>query len=84
MFLLIIQDCSEIFQSGGGQLLSEETGIPLLGKIPIDPNLVRCEDNGQNFIEKFANSPASLAVNNLRDVIISKITASVPAAMEVA
>jgi len=77
------QDCNLIYPSGGGQLLSEETGIPLLGKIPIDPNLVRCEDNGENFIEKFGSSPTATAVHSLRDAIIAKISSTGSAPMEV-
>ncbi|CAL8088681.1 unnamed protein product [Orchesella dallaii] len=76
------QDCSQIFPTGGGQLLADETGIPLLGKIPIDPNLVRCEDKGENFIAAFGNSPAALAVHSLRDTILSKLI-SIPSPMDV-
>ena len=42
-----------IFKSGGGQKLAEERGIPFLGKIPIDPQVVDCDDNG-NPIDKLS------------------------------
>lgn len=37
----------EIFGSGGGQALSRETGLPLLGAIPIDMEISRSGDNGE-------------------------------------
>jgi ATP-binding protein involved in chromosome partitioning len=36
----------EIFGSGGGERLSKETGIPLLGSIPIDVELRKGGDKG--------------------------------------
>ena len=33
------QDCTEIFLSGGGEKLAAQYGIPMLGRIPIDPTL---------------------------------------------
>ena len=39
-------DKIEIFGQGGGQALSQETGIPLLGELPLDIALRICGDNG--------------------------------------
>lgn len=42
-------DCgkvSEIFRSGGGDKMSEELQVPLLGQIPIDPAIVETGDQG--------------------------------------
>ncbi len=36
----------ELFGSGGGQLLSEELGVPLLGKVPLVPALRQGGDDG--------------------------------------
>lgn len=36
----------EIFDHGGGQKLSQETGLPLLGAIPIDMEISRTGDSG--------------------------------------
>ena len=35
-----------IFKSGGGENLAKEKGLTFLGKIPIDPNVVEGDDNG--------------------------------------
>ncbi|KAI3647913.1 hypothetical protein MP228_008134 [Amoeboaphelidium protococcarum] len=39
-------DCTDIFSSGGGQSLSQKYNIPLLGKIPINPQLAQMMDDG--------------------------------------
>lgn len=32
-------ECTNIFSSGGGQILAEKAGVPLLGSLPIDPRV---------------------------------------------
>ncbi len=42
-------DCgkvTEIFRKGGGEKLSQELGVPLLGQIPIDPQITETGDQG--------------------------------------
>ena len=42
-------DCGkvvEIFRRGGGEKMSQELNVPLLGEIPIDPEIVRTGDQG--------------------------------------
>ncbi len=41
---------TEIFQSGGGERLAKETGVPFLGKIPLDPSVVISGDQGRPII----------------------------------
>lgn len=43
---------AEIFGSGGGERLAEETGVPFLGKIGIDPELCRSCDIGESLFHK--------------------------------
>jgi ATP-binding protein involved in chromosome partitioning len=38
---------SEIFGSGGGERLADELGVPLLGNVPLDPELRRACDEGR-------------------------------------
>eukprot|EP01117_Protostelium_nocturnum_P018373 TRINITY_DN7672_c0_g1_i2.p1 TRINITY_DN7672_c0_g1~~TRINITY_DN7672_c0_g1_i2.p1 ORF type:complete len:182 (+),score=35.41 TRINITY_DN7672_c0_g1_i2:189-734(+) len=59
------QDCTNIFSSEGGKLLSEELNIPFLGKIPIDPSLTQVEETGESggkFLSKFPNSQTLKAI----------------------
>jgi ATP-binding protein involved in chromosome partitioning len=48
----------EIFGHGGGEKLSQETGIPLLGRVPIELELRQGGDSG---IPLMVSAPESLA-----------------------
>ena len=54
-------DKIDIFQSGGGKKMSEETGIKFLGSIPIDPNVGIDSDKGSPFVIEHADSTAAKA-----------------------
>jgi ATP-binding protein involved in chromosome partitioning len=54
-------DKIDIFQSGGGKKMSEETGVPFLGKIPIDPKVSMDSDKGSAFVIEHVDSPAAKA-----------------------
>ena len=51
----------EIFRSGGGKKLSEESGIPFLGGIPIDPQIGVATDKGSPFVVEYPDLPATKA-----------------------
>lgn len=40
----------DIFKSGGGESLASELSIPFLGKIPLDPDIVRSGEKGRPFV----------------------------------
>lgn len=70
----ICPKCGEkvaIFQSGGGKKMSEETGVPFLGSIPIDPNVSLDSDKGVLFVVEHAESP----VTNAFIKIVKKVEA---------
>ena len=52
----------ELFGSGGGEALADELGVPLLGKVPLDPLLRECADRGEPVVEAFPESEASQAI----------------------
>ena len=52
---------SEIFKSGGGQDMANEMGVPFLGKIPIDPDVVTASDNGRPFCQQYAETETARA-----------------------
>ncbi len=49
----------DIFGSGGGQKTASSSGISFLGKIPLDPNMVKCGDTGVSYQEKYPDSPVT-------------------------
>jgi ATP-binding protein involved in chromosome partitioning len=52
---------TEIFQSGGGKKMAQETSIPFLGSIPIDPKVSQDSDKGHPFVLEHKDSAAAKA-----------------------
>jgi Mrp family chromosome partitioning ATPase len=61
----------DLFGTGGGEKTAGTAGIPFLGRIPFDPNVVSCGDNGISFQEKYADAQVSKAFVELADKISS-------------
>ena len=51
----------DLFKTGGGEALALETGIPFLGRIPIDPAIVLSGDEGTPLVSNRADRPAASA-----------------------
>ena len=51
----------DLFGAGGGEKTAEAAGIPFLGRIPFDSNMVACGDAGVSFREKYEDSPVTKA-----------------------
>lgn len=51
----------DLFGSGGGEQTAKDMGINFLGKIPFDPNVVKCGDAGTSFQEIYTDSPVTKA-----------------------
>ena len=49
----------DIFGSGGGERTAALAGLKLLGRIPFDPNIVKCGDAGVSYQEQYADAPAT-------------------------
>jgi len=61
----------ELFGSGGGEKTAQEASVEFLGRIPFDPNIVSCGDNGKSYQEAYPDSPVTQAY----DAIARKIGA---------
>jgi Mrp family chromosome partitioning ATPase len=59
------EEMIDLFGTGGGKKTADAFGIPFLGKIPFDPNLVSCGDTGTAYQE---NHPDSLVSKAFIDV----------------
>jgi ATP-binding protein involved in chromosome partitioning len=55
----------EIFGSGGGGLLAQELGVPLLGQVPLVPALREGGDVGAPIVVTEPDSEASLAIDTI-------------------
>ncbi len=60
----------ELFKVGGGQRAALELGVPFLGRIPIDPQIVTLGDEGRPFVTEQPDSEASQAFMKIVEKII--------------
>lgn len=73
-------ECTNIFLSGGGKLLSEKLDLPFLGNIPIDPHfveLIEMQDNEdvqgkKKLIELYDDCELKPIMNDIIDEILER------------
>ncbi len=68
----------EVFASGGGERLAGEAGVPFLGRIPLDPEVVRNADQGRVTMSEDADTPATEAYRE----IVSRLLKATPSSGE--
>jgi ATP-binding protein involved in chromosome partitioning len=67
-------DCSiDLFGSGGGERTAAQMGIPFLGKVPFDPEMVACGDAGISIQEQHPDSPVSSAFQAIADRLMASL-----------
>lgn len=65
-------DCSiDLFGNGGGKKMADQMGVPFLGSVPFDPEMVSCGDAGISYQEKFKESPVTNAFQTIAGKMIS-------------
>ena len=67
---LICPNCKEeidLFKTGGGEKIAAEMKIPFLGRIPLDPEMVICSDEGSAFVDNHPDSIAGKAFFKIAD-----------------
>jgi ATP-binding protein involved in chromosome partitioning len=70
----VCPDCGktvDIFSSGGGMKLSEKFGVPFLGKIPLEPDIVKSGEEEKPYVYAYPKSSTALKF----DEIVEKIVA---------
>lgn len=68
---------TEIFKSGGGRRTAAELGVPFLGEIPIDPEVVLSGDAGRPIVAARPDSPAAKAFVKLARAVVEGLGGSV-------
>jgi len=63
----------DIFSSGGGEKMAQEEGVPFLGKIPLDPNIVKACDEGKVLLRNFAGTPGAKAFGEVAERIVALV-----------
>jgi ATP-binding protein involved in chromosome partitioning len=67
-----------IFGAGGGQIMAEEMGIPYLGGIPIEPEVVISGDSGTPMVKAHPHSETAKAFGRIvRKLLEPELTAGV-------
>lgn len=61
---------THIFHQGGGEAIAREIGVAFLGKVPLDPVVVDCGDEGVPLIKAASGSPAAAAYRQIAAALI--------------
>jgi ATP-binding protein involved in chromosome partitioning len=67
----------DVFGSGGGELLATELGVPFLGRIPLDPAVVRAGDSGAPTVVSAPDSAAAAALERIASTVEENLAALV-------
>jgi ATP-binding protein involved in chromosome partitioning len=62
----------ELFSSGGGQRLADEINVPLLGSVPLQPQLAALADAGQPILIAQPDSPAAVSLREIAEILQRK------------
>lgn len=67
-------NCSiDLFGSGGGEQTAQQMGVPFLGRIPFDPEMVACGDAGVAFQDKHKDSSVTAAFQAIAQKMIASL-----------
>lgn len=66
-------ECTNVFSSGGGESLAVQSNVPFLGRIPLDPRLTQCIENGENFSSQYKDSETSHCVEEIVRKVLGTI-----------
>ncbi len=67
-----------IFGEGGGKLLADELGVPLLGQVPLSEELREHADTGRPLVVEQPESPAAAAIIEVAKRIIASTPRELP------
>ncbi len=73
---LICPHCGKVidlFKTGGGERAAAEMGVPFLGRVPLDPNVVLGGDDGTPIVLKDKSNPASQAFDDMVETLLAKV-----------
>ncbi len=63
-----------IFRSGGGQSASERVGAPLLGRVPLDPEICEGGDAGLPIVVAHPDSPQAAAFRSIAGEVAARLS----------
>jgi ATP-binding protein involved in chromosome partitioning len=63
----------DLFSRGGGKKAAEDLGVPYLGAIPLDPEMVMSGDEGRPMILQHTGSPTGKAVDAVMENLVKEV-----------
>jgi ATP-binding protein involved in chromosome partitioning len=66
-------DVVDLFGRGGGEKAAEELGVPYLGSIPLDPEMVKAGDEGRPYVLRHADTPTWKAVDAVMENLVTLV-----------
>jgi ATP-binding protein involved in chromosome partitioning len=64
-----------LFGSGGGQRLADETDLPLLGQVPVDPRIQEGGDTGRPIFAAEPDAKAARAIRAISEQVVARLEA---------
>jgi len=61
---------TDVFKSGGGEIMAGQMDVPFLGRIPIDPQIVESCDSGRPFVHHYNQSQTAKAFEKILNPIL--------------
>jgi ATP-binding protein involved in chromosome partitioning len=65
---------TDIFSRGGGERLAQKYGVPFLGKIPLDPDIVKSGDEGRPYVYFYGKSETAKRFDAIAAIIMQEET----------
>ena len=63
---------SDIFGSGGGEEMAADMGVPFLGRIPIDPQVMLSCEATQTYTEQIQNTPVARVFKQVVETVLNE------------
>jgi ATP-binding protein involved in chromosome partitioning len=70
-------ETTDIFRHGGGEQMSAEIGVPFLGALPIDAEVVTCGDEGRPIVVAQPKSASARVYSAIADALLAQLQTSV-------
>ena len=61
----------EDYVTGAGQQMADEMNVPFLGRVPLDPRVMRSGDAGEPFVSHMADSNPAAAFEKIVEPILA-------------
>jgi len=63
----------DVFRRGGGEGMAKDMGVPFLGRIPLDPDMVTSGETGVPFMTAFPESETSRALTRAVGPLLERL-----------